>query len=110
MTRPTEAGETGASPSEDGAKRPVEADLSRVRTVPIGRRPNKVSASEFAAPPTADLSFHSFLDSLPDVLAARDLRRVAGAIADAAARERAVVVMLGGYVVKTGLAPVPNVC
>jgi hypothetical protein len=74
--------------------------------VPIGRRPNKVSASEFAAPPTADLSFHSFLDSLPDVLAARDLRRVAGAIADAAARERAVVVMLGGHVVKTGLAPV----
>ena len=95
-----------APPSRPDTERVAEADLSRVRTVPIARRPNKVSASEFAAPPSADLSFHSFLDSLPDVLAARDLRLVARAIAEAAARGRAVVVMLGGHVVKTGLAPV----
>ncbi|HJU89945.1 MAG TPA: hypothetical protein VJ672_11160 [Gemmatimonadaceae bacterium] len=42
--------------------------------------------------------------SLPDVLVARDFVRLVDAIA-AAARRRAVVVMVGGHVVKTGLNP-----
>lgn len=82
-----------------------EADLSRVRTVSIAHRPNKVRAEEFAAPPGADHSFGAFLRSLPDVLAARDFRRIVEAVAHAA-RRRAVVAMVGGHVVKTGLAPV----
>ncbi len=82
-----------------------EADLSRVRTVPIAHRPNKVRAEEFAAPPGADRSFGAFLRSLPDVLAARDFNRVVDAIVRAA-RRRAVIVMAGGHVVKTGIAPV----
>jgi hypothetical protein len=82
-----------------------EADLSAVRTVPIERRPNKVRAEEFAAPPGSDRSFGAFLRSLPDVLVARDFLKVVDAIA-AAAGERAVVVMVGGHVVKTGLAPI----
>jgi hypothetical protein len=76
-----------------------------VRTVPIERRPNKVAASEFASPPGADRSFHAFLKSLPDVLVARDFLQVVNAVATAAKRGRGVVVMLGGHVVKTGLAP-----
>jgi hypothetical protein len=82
-----------------------EADLSRVRTVPIAHRPNKVRAEEFAAPPGADRSFGAFLRSLPDVLAARDFRRIVDAVVRAA-RHRAVIAMTGGHVVKTGLAPV----
>lgn len=82
-----------------------EADLSRVRTVPIAHRPNKVRAEEFAAPPGADRSFGAFLRSLPDVLAARDFRHVVDAIVHAA-RRRAVVAMAGGHIVKTGIAPV----
>ena len=82
-----------------------EADLTKLRTVPVLRRENKVSADEFAKAPATDRSFRAFLDSLPDILVARDFRRVVDAIADAARRKRAVVVMLGGHVVKTGLAP-----
>ena len=82
-----------------------EADLSRVRTVPIAHRPNKVRAEEFAAPPGADRSFGAFLRSLPDVLAARDFRRIVDAVVTATHR-RAVVAMAGGHVVKTGIAPV----
>ncbi|HKH90934.1 MAG TPA: hypothetical protein VKA54_03970, partial [Gemmatimonadaceae bacterium] len=83
-----------------------EADLAAVRTVPIARRPNKVRAEEFAAPPPPEnRSFAAFLASLPDVLVARDFLRVIDAIAAAKTRGRAVVVMLGGHVVKTGLAP-----
>ena len=76
--------------------------------MPIERRPNKVAAGEFASPPStssADRSFAAFLSALPDVLVARDFRRVVDAIASAARQKRAVVVMLGGHIVKTGLAP-----
>ena len=82
-----------------------EADLARLRTVPVLRRENKVSAEEFAKVPAKDRSFHAFLESLPDILVARDFRRVVDAIADASGRRRGVVVMLGGHIVKTGLAP-----
>lgn len=82
-----------------------EVDLTRVRTVPVLRRENKVSADEFAKPPAQDRSFHAFVDSLPNILVARDFRLVVDAIVNAAAKKRAVVVMLGGHVVKTGLTP-----
>jgi hypothetical protein len=75
-----------------------------VRTVPIARRPNKVRAEEFASPPAGDRSFGAFVRSLPDVLVARDFVRLVDAIVSAAGR-RAVVVMVGGHVVKTGLNP-----
>jgi hypothetical protein len=64
-----------------------------------------VSAAEFAHPPGDDRSFRAFIDSLPDVLVARDFRAIVDALANAAHRHRGVVVMLGGHVVKTGLAP-----
>ncbi|MFL5469525.1 MAG: hypothetical protein ACJ77T_01925 [Gemmatimonadaceae bacterium] len=76
-----------------------------MRTVPIARRPNKVAAAEFASPPAGDRTFAAFLKSLPDVLVARDFLRVVSAVADAAKTKKAVVVMLGGHIVKTGLAP-----
>ena len=83
-----------------------EADLAAVRTVPIARRPNKVRAEEFASPPpNGNRSFAAFVASLPDVLVARDFSRVVDAIAHAKRAGRGVVVMLGGHVVKTGLAP-----
>lgn len=76
--------------------------------MPIARRPNKVRAGEFAHPPGSDRSFAAFLEALPDVLVARDFRRVVDAIVSAARGEtrRAVVLLLGGHVVKTGLSPV----
>ena len=64
-----------------------------------------MAAAEFASPPGKDRSFSAFLKSLPDVLVARDFLRVVDAIASATKKERAVVVMLGGHIVKTGLAP-----
>jgi hypothetical protein len=69
-------------------------------------RQNKVSARDFAQPPADDRSFRAFLHALPDVLVARDFRAVIDAVANAARHSRGVVVMLGGHVVKTGLAPV----
>jgi hypothetical protein len=81
-----------------------EADFSRLKTVPIAERRNKVDPTLLAHPPGSDPTFRAFWNSLPDVLAARDLRAVAQAVAAAAGR-RAVVAMLGGHVVKVGLGP-----
>jgi hypothetical protein len=81
-----------------------EADVSKVRTVPIAQRTNKVDPALLAHPPAGDRSFQAFWRSMPDVLASRDLRFVVDRIV-AAAGKRAVVVMLGGHVIKTGLGP-----
>jgi hypothetical protein len=82
-----------------------EADLSRVRTVPVAARRNKVDPSLLAAPPAGDQSLKAFLDSLPDVLAARDLRAVVAGVARAARQRRGVVLLIGGHVIKVGLGP-----
>ncbi len=82
-----------------------EADLGHVRTVPVAGRRNKVDSSLLATPPAGDRSFHAFLDGLPDVLAARDLRAVIAGVVRAAGNRRGVVLLLGGHVVKVGLGP-----
>lgn len=82
-----------------------EADVGRLRTVPFRGRQNKVDPSLMAAAPGADRSFHAFLESLPDVLAARDLRAILAHVAAAAKARKGVVLLLGGHVVKVGLGP-----
>ena len=82
-----------------------EADLSRLKTIPIAGRANKVEEQFLAKPPGTDRSFSSFLESLPDVLAARDLRTVIDHIARAHQAGRGVVLLLGGHVIKVGLGP-----
>jgi hypothetical protein len=81
-------------------------DLSRIHTVPLQARPHKVVLEGFARPPVPRQSFSGFLASLPRVFAAEDLLSVAQAIVAAHKRQRAVVVGLGGHVVKCGLNPV----
>ena len=100
-TSPTSAGNAPLQYSE--------ADFARIRTVPVELRPNKVRAEDFASPPPSagpDRSMHAFLASLPDILVARDFLAVVDAIVRARRNGRGVLLMLGGHVVKTGLAKV----
>jgi hypothetical protein len=90
-----------------GARTPNDGiDPALIRTVPLSHRANKVSARDFAQPPGADLGFSAFIDSLPDILEARSFMAVVDAIVAAHRSGSAVVCMVGGHVVKTGLAPV----
>jgi len=82
-----------------------EPDLRRLRTVGIGARPGKVDRTALARAPGDDRSFHGFLQSLPHLLAADHLRQVAAAIVSAHRSHRAIVVLVGGSVIKTGLGP-----
>ena len=86
-----------------------EADLSRITTIPVAGRRNKVDQRLLASPPGPDRSFSAFLTSLPDILAARDLRQIILAVAGARRGGRGVILLLGGHVVKVGLGPLINV-
>jgi hypothetical protein len=85
--------------------RPDEADLSKIRTVPIQGRANKVRSEDLAQAPGQDRSFHAFLDALPNILEAGSFNAVVDAVVNAARNKRAVICMLGGHVVKAGLSP-----
>jgi len=96
---------TNPADSSKGFHPPPEIELSRIRTVPVQARMNKVWAEAFAGPPVAGGSFREFLDSLPDVLEADSLRAVVRGIARAVEGDRGILWMMGGHVIKTGLAP-----
>ena len=97
------------APDDPAAMQYREANLAKVRTVPVLTRPNKVRAQEFASPPgdgTSPRTMKDFLGALPDILVARDFLAVVNAVVTARQRDRGVLLMLGGHVVKTGLARV----
>jgi hypothetical protein len=81
-------------------------DLSRISTYPLASRPSKVTAEDFARPLSPDSSLKDFLEGLPRILAANDLREVARLVRDARACGRACIAGIGGHVIKTGLGPV----
>jgi hypothetical protein len=83
-----------------------EFDLSGVRTYPLNSRTSKVAAEDFGRPVERGASFKSWLDSLPAILGAADMRRAAAAIVTAKKRNAGVVWGLGAHVIKTGLSPV----
>src|SRR5713101_2635187 len=77
-----------------------------VRTYPLASRKSKVNLSDFAKPPSANSSLTRFLDSLPNFLAAEDLRNLLTAIHSARKQRRAILWGIGGHVIKVGLGPV----
>lgn len=81
-------------------------NLTGIRSVPIGARASKVTASVCARPPSDRLALGEFWRGLPDLLAARDLRRVVASMVRARREGRAIVWGLGAHVIKVGLAPV----
>src|SRR5260370_13628564 len=80
--------------------------LGAVRTYPLASRKSKVSVRDFAKPPGANGSLTKFLDSLPNILAAEDLRHLLTAIHRARKQRKAIVWGIGGHVIKVGLGPV----
>lgn len=80
-------------------------DRSRIRTVPARRRPSKVKRAEEATPYRPGASFASFLDGLPDILGAADLKATIAAAARAHKRRRLLLWGFGAHLIKVGLAP-----
>src|SRR6267142_2210121 len=80
--------------------------LGTVHTYPLASRKSKVSVRDFARPSAANTSLTKFLDSLPNILAADDLRHLLAAIHSARKQRKAILWGLGGHVIKVGLGPV----
>jgi hypothetical protein len=80
--------------------------LGAVLTYPLASRKSKVSVRDFAKPPGAKSSLTKFLDSLPNILAAEDLRQLLSAIHAARKQRKPVLWGIGGHVIKVGLGPV----
>ncbi|MBL8152097.1 MAG: hypothetical protein JNN15_19420, partial [Blastocatellia bacterium] len=81
-------------------------DFSKTRSYPLTGRSSKVTFKNLASTHTPQSTFSTWLDRLPDILAARDLKRLAKLVVEARHLGRASIVGMGGHVIKCGLAPV----
>jgi len=83
----------------------MKVDFGKVKTYSLKRRRSKVKKSDFAAVGRKGLSFGEFYRGLPDILAAKEIRRLSDEIVKARKRRRSVIFMLGAHVIKCGLSP-----
>jgi deoxyhypusine synthase len=88
------------------SRRLPRIDRSRVRTVAVRRRPSKVRRRDEARPHRRGARFADFLDGLPRLLAAAELREVIDSTARARRRGRTLLWGFGAHLIKVGLAPV----
>jgi deoxyhypusine synthase len=84
---------------------PPPFDLHGLKTYELKSRPSKVFYEDLGRPVAADASLGDWLDSLPRLLAGKDLRRVCDHLIRAHAERHTVVAALGGHVIKTGCGP-----
>jgi deoxyhypusine synthase len=82
------------------------SDPQKIRTDSVRNRTSKVSVEDFASPFQPGMSFAEFLDGLPRILAAGDLRDVAERIVESSRAGKEVLVGMGAHVIKVGLNPV----
>lgn len=80
-----------------------EINLNKLKTYSISERESIVDSSLFAKKGKVELG--GFLDALPDILSAKDLKQLITAIRQARDKGRAIIIGMGGHVIKCGLAP-----
>lgn len=81
-------------------------DPSRAKTRKLSELSRLVKHNQFATVINPGGSIRQFIDSLPSVLAARDLRALANDIARANRAQRLFLLMMGAHPLKVGLGPV----
>ena len=86
------------------SSRPI--DRSKLRTVNAETRASKVHLEHEGRPHRPGTSFSEFLESLPSLLGAADLREAIDATARARAAGCTILWGFGAHVIKVGLAPI----
>ena len=89
--------------SETDSFKPL--DLRRIKTYSIKKRKNLSNINLFAKPILPADGIPAFFESLPEILAASNLRKVIDAIVQAYHNKRPVVMAIGAHVIKCGLSP-----
>ncbi|MCX6581362.1 MAG: hypothetical protein NT166_14410 [Candidatus Aminicenantes bacterium] len=77
-----------------------------LKTIPIKERKSLVDVKDFGAPLPEGSGFSAFLKSLPNFLAARDLREFIDRLKNARQQGKPIIIGMGAHVVKVGLSPV----
>ncbi len=80
-------------------------DLRKIKTYSIKKRKNLSNIHLFAKPVLPADGISAFFESLPEVLAASNLRKVIDAVVQAHRNKRPVVLAIGAHVIKCGLSP-----
>lgn len=80
-------------------------DLSKIRTIPLNVRKCKVSIKDFAKIAKKGESFNAFYNSLPQILAAQNLRALVDAVVTAHKKKKMIILMMGAHVIKCGISP-----
>jgi hypothetical protein len=81
-------------------------DLSKVKTISIKNRKSKVHLRDFAKPfDPRKGDFSLFLNSLPSILVANDLREFVEKIIVSRKKKKPVILLFGAHVIKVGLSP-----
>ena|SRR5436190_8341030 len=80
-------------------------DLKDVKTYPLSSRSSKVSLDDFAKPIDPSSSVEHFISSLPNILAAKNLKLLVEQVWRARDLKKPIIWGIGGHVIKTGLAP-----
>ncbi|MGD9731107.1 MAG: hypothetical protein AB7U45_02920 [Desulfamplus sp.] len=83
-----------------------EINCNNIHTYSASQRSSKVLTTLEAKPPFKGMSLLDFFNSLPSLLKANDLKKIAHAIVTARENRKPVIVMLGGHVIKTGCSPI----
>ncbi len=83
-----------------------ELDLDGINTESLAARPSNVHVADFGTVCPPEVNVRNFIDSLPNILAGRDIKRTIQAIVTARQQDLPVIFCYGAHVVKVGLAPV----
>lgn len=84
----------------------LPVDVSRLRLHSVSDRQHLSEVTAGAGTPEAGASFVEWLESLPNFLNARKVRKLADAIIIARRAARPVALAMGGHVVKVGCGPI----
>lgn len=83
-----------------------QIDLNQVKTYSVQQRYSKVHREEQARPFRRGDFFEDFFASLPNILAAKDLREFVQRMLAAREKNKPIIVMMGAHVIKVGLSPI----
>jgi hypothetical protein len=83
-----------------------QIDLSKLKLISIHDRESIVHASDFGSPSRMDKNaFKSLFDALPDILAAKDLKKLARKLVGLRDSKKPIILTMGAHNVKVGVTP-----
>ncbi len=80
-------------------------DFPKAKTYPLKRRFSKVQQTHFGKPSAKGTRLRSFINGLPNILAAQSFKEVTRNMATAHRRNKTILLGMGAHSIKVGLSP-----